>query len=196
MVAQGYDVKRYGKALEFAAGLHATQLRKGTSIPYFSHPLAVSSLVWEGGGDEDQAIAGLLHDCVEDQGGRATAKKIEQLFGERVTAIVEACTDTDVIPKPPWRQRKEAHLVHLETAQEDALIVVAADKLHNAIATFADVTSPEGLDWSRFNAGPTDTLWFYDATLCLLHRRIGSSPLVRRLDYAVAELHRVVPVTT
>jgi (p)ppGpp synthase/HD superfamily hydrolase len=196
MVAPCYDVERYGRALEFAARLHVTQVRKGTSIPYISHPLTVSSLVWEGGGDEDQAIAGLLHDAVEDQGGRATAMQIKQLFGERVAAIVEVCTDTDVTPKPAWRARKETHLARLQTAREDALIVVAADKLHNATATFADVTSPSGLNWSCFNAGPDDALWFYDATLCLLRRRIGSSPLVRRLGQAVAELHRVLLATT
>src|SRR5881227_2703625 len=99
---------RFDQAVTFARRLHAEQHRKGTEIPYLAHLLAVSALVIEDGGDEDEAIAALLHDAVEDQGGQPTLDRIRRLFGDRVAAIVEACSDTDVVPKPPWRERKEA----------------------------------------------------------------------------------------
>src|SRR4051794_12904295 len=104
---------RFEVALSFAARLHAAQLRKGSETPYIAHLLAVASIVIEHGGTDDEAIAALLHDAVEDQGGRATREVIARLFGEGVAEIVDGCTDTDVVPKPPWRARKEAYIAHV-----------------------------------------------------------------------------------
>src|SRR6266704_3127289 len=104
---------RFEEAITFATQLHAKQLRKGTTIPYIAHLLAVAALVLENGGNEDEAIAALLHDAVEDQGGVPTLKVIREKYGDAVAAIVEGCTDADTYPKPPWRQRKERYCEHL-----------------------------------------------------------------------------------
>src|SRR6266571_1946710 len=119
---------RFEEALTFATQLHAKQLRKGTTIPYVAHLLAVTALVLENGGDEDEAIAALLHDAIEDQGGAATREAIRRRFGERVVAIVHGCTDTDVTPKPPWRARKEAYIEHLRHASPSERLVALAAK--------------------------------------------------------------------
>ena len=121
------------------AGLHANQVRKGTTVPYTAHLLGVAALVIDHGGDEDQAMAALLHDAIEDQGrGGRTRAEIEAKFGARVARIVEGCTDADTIPKPPWRERKEAYLAHLGHAPIEVRRVAAADKLHNARAILVD----------------------------------------------------------
>src|SRR6516225_1975373 len=127
--------QRFNLAFELASGLHHTQTRKGTPVPYIGHLMAVCALVLEAGGDEDQAIAALLHDAVEDQGGLPTLETIRRLFGQRVADTVEACSDStssDPKDKLPWRQRKESYLQHLPTATPDVVLVSAADKLHNA----------------------------------------------------------------
>lgn len=126
---------RFDRALAFAAVLHREQLRKGTEIPYVAHLLGVASIALEHGADEDEAIAALLHDSIEDQsrGDAASLRSgIREEFGERVLTIVEGCTDADVIPKPPWRERKADYLAHLAQAPRSVLLVSASDKLHNA----------------------------------------------------------------
>lgn len=135
---------RFAQAFEWAASIHRQQVRKGTSIPYITHLMAVSAIVGECGGDEDQMIAALLHDAMEDQG--VTRQEAEQRFGKRVADIVEGCTDTIERPKPPWRQRKERYLAHLLDADSDTKLVSAADKLHNARSILGDlrVIGPEG----------------------------------------------------
>jgi (p)ppGpp synthase/HD superfamily hydrolase len=179
---------RYVAALTYAAELHANQYRKGTNIPYLAHLLAVSSSVWEAGGDEDQAIAGLLHDAVEDQGGAPTLESIRRRFGDRVAMIVDACTDADQIPKPPWRARKEEHISRIAEAPLEVLVVVAADKLHNARSIVADVRA-EGVGiWDRFKAGHDGTLWYYKAMLAVLTERVPGCSLVPQLERVVAEL--------
>jgi GTP pyrophosphokinase len=100
---------RLDEAFAFANRLHASQIRKGSTIPYISHLLAVASIVMEYGGSEDEAITALLHDSIEDQGGSSTRAEIRRLFGEQVVSIVDGCTDAETVPKPPWRQRKEAY---------------------------------------------------------------------------------------
>ena len=179
--------ERFGAALEYASRLHAAQMRKGTSVPYVAHLLAVASLVLEHGGDEDEAIAALLHDAVEDQGGAATAAAIRERFGERVAHIVLGCTDTDVIPKPPWRPRKEAHLERLRTAPPSVLLVAAADKLHNARTILAEYRLAGESTWQRFNGGREGTLWYYHATLALLRER-AEGPLIEELARVIDEL--------
>src|SRR5690242_16149089 len=117
---------RFEDALGYAARLHAGQVRKGTGVPYVAHLLAVTALALEYGADEETAIAALLHDAVEDQGGAATRAAIQQRFGARVAAIVDGCTDTDVTPKPPWQARKEAYIAHVLVAPPDVRLVSAA----------------------------------------------------------------------
>lgn len=155
---------RFDDAVALARALHAEQVRKSTEIPYLAHLLAVTALVLEDGGDEDEAIAALLHDAVEDQGGAATLERIRAAFGPRVAAIVDACSDTDVVPKPPWRERKEAYVAHLSDPElpDGALRVSLADKVHNARAILFDLRAGKDV-FARFNAGRDDVLWYYDA---------------------------------
>jgi (p)ppGpp synthase/HD superfamily hydrolase len=183
---------RYYEALDYAARLHAQQVRKGTNVPYVSHLLAVSSLVLEHGGDEDEAIAALLHDAVEDQGGTATAEEIRRRFGARVAEIVVACSDTDsdVRPKPAWRPRKVAHLDQLRTASPSVRLVVAADKLHNARSIALEYRRSGEALWSRFSGGRDGTLWYYRETLEILSAPAPSA-LVLELGRVVAEIERL-----
>lgn len=182
------------KALDFAAEAHQTQTRKGSNAPYISHLMGVSSLVIEHGGDEEQAIAALLHDVVEDCGAHYEGR-VREVFGDRVAAIVLACTDG--IPdesgaKSPWRERKEAYLRHLEhDASDDALLVSASDKLHNARAIVTDAAIDRDV-FSRFTAGREGTLWYYSRLADVFETRLGrSSPLACELratvDRMVAE---------
>src|SRR5947199_8691848 len=129
---------RFEEALIYATRLHASQSRKGSTTPYIAHLLAVTALVLENGGNEDEAIAALLHDAIEDQGGASTREEIRRHFGDAVVAIVDGCTDTEVMPKPPWRGRKEAYIAHIRHASPSVRLVSAADKLHNARTILAD----------------------------------------------------------
>ena len=154
---------RFAEALQLAAELHRTQVRKSTSIPYIGHLLIVAGLVIEAGGDEDSAIGALLHDAVEDQGGAATLAIIRSRFGDRVAEIVEACSDTDVVPKPPWRARKEAYIAAIAHKSADACLVSLADKVHNAKASLDDHHQIGDRVWERFSGGREGTLWYYRA---------------------------------
>jgi len=182
--------ERFFGALDYAARLHAAQTRKGSGVPYVAHLLAVAALVIESGGDEDESIAALLHDAVEDQGGTATAAEIRRRFGDRVAEIVEGCSDTDVIPKPPWRPRKEAHLAHLRVASPSVLLVCAADKLHNARSILDEYRRQGDALWVRFKGGRDGTLWYYGASLAVLKER-SANGLVEELERVVAELQAV-----
>jgi (p)ppGpp synthase/HD superfamily hydrolase len=152
---------RFHEALTYAAELHAKQLRKASNIPYVAHLLGVTAIVLEHGAEEDEAIAALLHDAVEDQGGQATAAEIRRRFGDRVIDIVLGCTDADTIPKPPWRERKERYIAHLDNASPSILLVSAADKLHNASSIVVDYRRLGDEIWDRFNGGREGTLWYY-----------------------------------
>ncbi len=180
---------RYGKALAYAAEKHAGQKRKGTRIPYISHPLAVASLVLEAGGGEDEVIAALLHDVAEDHGGQEALDEIRAKFGMGVAAIVEGCTDTLESPKPKWRPRKEAYVENLRGAHRSVRIVATADKLHNAQTILRDYRSEGERVWKRFKASKEDVLWYYGAVTRALEAR-GSSPLVEELDRVVGEIMR------
>ena len=179
--------RRFEDALLYATHLHADQVRKGSAIPYISHLLAVAALTIEYGGSEDEAIAALLHDAVEDQGGAETRNEILRRFGPAVTAIVDGCTDTDEDPKPPWRERKEAYIRHLQTAQGRVRLVSACDKLHNARSLAKDYRACGEALWSRFSGGREGTLWYYRAIVTAL-RSVENSPLIDELERAVAEL--------
>jgi (p)ppGpp synthase/HD superfamily hydrolase len=181
---------RYDDALTFAADVHRDQLRKGTGIPYLAHLLAVSSLILEDGGDEEQAIAGLLHDSLEDHPERTSYGDLVRRYGSRVADIVRACSDSEELPKPPWRARKEAYLAHLDEAPPDVLRVSRADKLHNARAILADLRAEGASVWSRFKAGPESQLWYYGRLAEIFGRRLPGGQ-TDELQRVVAEIERI-----
>lgn len=191
-VSQGQSLlsNRFESALIYALHLHAHQKRKGTGIPYISHLLAVAALVLEDGGSEDEAIAALLHDAIEDQGGEPTRQEIRRRFGDNVVEIVNGCTDTDQVPKPPWLERKKRYLEHLHRASPEVLRVSAADKLHNARAVLSDFRRHGDAVWERFNGGRDGTLWYY-RQLVPIFRAAGLGFLVEELDRTVSELERL-----
>ncbi len=154
---------RFDEALAYASRLHRAQPRKGTRGPYVSHLLAVAAIALENGADEDQAIAALLHDAVEDQGGLEQLEAIRTRFGEGVAAIVADCTDTHEEPKPDWHPRKEAYIASLAHKPARSLAVSLADKTHNATAINADLRAHGEAVWSRFTGGKSGTLWYYRA---------------------------------
>lgn len=182
---------RFDAALVYASQAHRGQKRKGTEIPYVSHLLSVAGIVLEEGGDEDEAIAALLHDAVEDQGGQARLEDIRRRFGARVATIVEGCTDADTIAKPAWRERKERYLAHLPSASSSVLKVSAADKLHNARAILADYRSHGESLWERFNADRDSILWYYRSLVDVFRTR-GPASLAAELDRAVSEIEALV----
>jgi (p)ppGpp synthase/HD superfamily hydrolase len=185
---------RFEDALVFAARLHREQRRKSTDVPYIAHLLAVTALVLEYCDDEDTAIAALLHDAIEDQGGAATRELIRERFGQRVVAIVDGSSDTDETPKPPWRARKERYLAHLATAPPEVLLVTTADKLHNARAILADYRLHGEVLWARFNAGREEQLWFYRSMVQTLTAvaPVDIQPLVEELARVVDELQTLM----
>jgi (p)ppGpp synthase/HD superfamily hydrolase len=189
--AQGTQLtQRFEEALLYAAELHAEQRRKRSNIPYLAHLLAVTALVLADGGNEDEAIAALLHDAVEDQGGMETFKEIDQRFGSEGAHIVLEVSDSTEIPKPPWRARKEQYLTSLSDASPSAILVSLADKLNNARTILHDLEI-EGEDvWERFNGGKDGTLWYYDELIQAFQRR-ESGWLLDELVRTVAEIHRL-----
>ena len=182
--------ERFDQALVFAARLHAGDIRQGTTIPYLAHLLGTASIALEHGAIEDEAIAALLHDAVEDHGGEQLVT-IRELFGGAVADIVAGCTDTNETPKPPWRARKEAYVRHIQDASPSVRLVSASDKLHNARAILADYRALGDALWSRFSGGKEGTLWYYRA-LVETFRKAGTVPLVEELDLVVSELERLV----
>ena len=181
---------RFQDALVYAAQLHKDQLRKGTDVPYISHLLAVTSLVLENGGNEDEAIAALLHDAIEDQGGATTHEEIRQRFGDAVVAIVDGCSDTDVMPKPPWQERKEAYIERMRNAPASVRLVSMADKLHNARAILADYREVGESLWERFNGGKEGTLWYF-RSLVKVFAEQDRGPLVKELRRVVSEIEKL-----
>ncbi len=183
--------KRFLDVVEYAFYLHSGQKRKGTTTPYISHLMGVSSLVLEHGGTEDEAIAALLHDAVEDQGGKDTLEAIRTLYGSKVATIVKGCTDAFEIPKPPWKQRRKKYLKHLrKTRNKSVRLVSASDKLHNVRAILADYRQQKEKLWKRFNAGKDEQLWYYGELVKVFQRK-GPRSLAAELDSVVAELKEV-----
>jgi (p)ppGpp synthase/HD superfamily hydrolase len=178
---------RFLHAIAFAADKHKGQTRKASTIPYIAHLMGVASLVLEAGGDEDLAIAALLHDVVEDCGGAPMLREVRRRFGHRVAAIVDICTDADTFPKPPWRERKEKYIGRLEEADAGARLVSVADKLNNVRSILSDYRAIGESVWSRFNGGRDGTLWYY-RTLRDEFLRGATNRLTRDFDLAVREL--------
>jgi GTP pyrophosphokinase len=181
---------RFEDALVYTHTLHKNQKRKGTSIPYIAHLLSVTALVLENGGNEDAAIAALLHDAVEDQGGYATLEDIRSRYGANVAEIVEGCTDAFTIPKPPWRERKENYLHHLQSASPSIQLVSLADKLHNATTILADLQSSGSAVWNRFSGGKEGTLWYYNKLAETFQANV-SNPMVGRLVEKVKQIDQI-----
>ena len=186
---------RFRKAFLFAAEKHAGQARKASTVPYIAHLMGVASTVLEFGGDEDMAIAGLLHDVVEDCGGEPMLKEVRRRFGSRVAKIVDGCTDAYGSPKPPWHDRKERYIKHLKNADAATRLVSAADKLNNIRSILSDYRQIGDLIWERFSGGREGTLWYYRA---LLDEFLRDKPnrLVREYELEVRELDTIASSTT
>lgn len=180
--------ERFEDALVYAARLHRGQHRKGDPVPYVTHLLAVAALTGQAGGDEDEVIAALLHDAVEDQGGHPTLREIRSRFGERVAEIVNGCTDAWEKPKPPWRERKESFLARLQEASASVVLVTCADKVHNAQCTVGELRRLGGRVWERFSAGPDEQLWLYRSLAGVLRARQAPEMLLEELERLVDEL--------
>jgi len=180
---------RFSEALTYAAELHATQIRKGSGVPYIAHLLGTASIALEYGANEDEAIAALLHDAIEDQGGPPTREAIRRRFGDTVTAIVDGCTDSDATPKPPWRERKQAYIDRILTASSSVRLVSAADKLYNVRSILKDSRQVGDSVWERFTGRKDGSLWYY-RSLVEAFRQAESTPLVEELDCTVLELEQ------
>jgi len=181
---------RFAEAMAEAFRLHRIQKRKGSEVPYMTHLLGTAAAVLHFGGDEDQAIAGLLHDAAEDQGGRPRLEAIREQFGDRVAAIVEGCTDSFEEPKPAWQPRKEAYVARLAREEEYVLLVSAADKLDNARAIVADLRKDGSKIWSRFRGG-TGSLWYYRALVDAYRKTGRVGAILDELDAVVSEMERL-----
>ncbi|MGO9403506.1 MAG: HD domain-containing protein [Terriglobales bacterium] len=182
---------RLQRAFRYAAEQHDGQTRKQSAVPYLSHLMAVASLVLEAGGDEDMAIAALLHDVVEDCGGMPRLREIRKHFGPRVAEIVEGCTDSFGEPKPEWMERKKDYLREVKHADAETRLVSASDKLHNVRTILADYRQHGEAIWTRFSGKKDGTLWYYRA-LSDEYRRRSPNRITRELEIAVAQLERAV----
>ncbi len=188
----------FDSALSYASHLHRGQFRKGTKIPYVSHLISAAAIALEHGATEEEAIAALLHDALEDQGRHgATELEIRVQFGERVLQIVQGCTDAEgdhAGRKPEWRPRKEAYVAHVGKADASVRLVSASDKLHNARAILADLRTHGEELWPRFTGNKDGALWYYRALVTAFHAAGGSEPMMRlvaELDRTVSEIERL-----
>jgi (p)ppGpp synthase/HD superfamily hydrolase len=183
--------EKFHESLTYAAEKHHRQTRKGGDIPYIGHLLSVAGLVIEAGGTETQAIAALLHDAAEDQGGKETLVEIRERFGADVKRIVAECSDTFEDPKPPWRERKTSYIEHLKDASNETILVSLADKVDNARAILRDFRGSGSELWQRFSVkDPNDHLWYYRSLLDVYQHKTDSwlvDELRRTLD-ALEEL--------
>jgi len=176
---------RFDRALQLAHDLHRRQPRKKSDVPYIAHLLAVTAIVLESDGDEDTAIAALLHDAVEDQGGQPTLDRICREFGERVARIVHECSDADGEPKPPWRFRKQHYLQALPHKSKEALLVSFGDKIHNCRSIVRDLRRYGAPVWNRFEGGRDGTLWYYRELL----EKLPREPYASLYDEFAATVH-------
>jgi len=182
---------RFIDALGYATRAHATQLRAADGQPYVAHLLRVTGLVIQDGGSEDEAIAALLHDAVEDQGGTQRLNDIRERYGQVVAEIVDECTDSYGDPKPPWRRRKEQYLEELDRASPGALRISLADKLDNVRTKLLGYRAHGEVEWSRTGKTPDDVRWYY-GTLASRFCDLRPGLLADELSGAVAELDRLI----
>ncbi|WP_392534005.1 HD domain-containing protein [Nostoc sp. C117] len=179
--------EKFASALVYATRLHAEQTRKISGVPYISHLLSVAALVLEAGGSEEEAIAALLHDSIEDQGGIPTREQVRQLYGETVVAIIDGCTEWDTPPKPPWLERKQRYLENLRHTSPSVRLVSLADKLHNARSLLADWQQQGDTIWTEFSNGKEKTLWFYQS-LIQVYQQTGNDWMTQELQRVVSQL--------
>ncbi len=184
--------ERLYQALQFTFKLHGRDARKASSVPYMAHLLAVCALTQQDGGDEDEAIAALLHDALEDKPDETSREEIGQLFGEKVLKIVELSTDTPAEyrggVKPPWRERKENYLAHIRTSKPELLRVTLADKVDNARAIYNDYQRLGEDLWKRFNAGREDQIWYYESAVDAFKTAGVHGPLLEELERLVSQI--------
>lgn len=186
---------RFIQAFSLAEELHRRQHRRGSEVPYITHLMAVASLVGEHGGSEDQVMAALLHDAVEDQGGEETLERIRDYFGEKVAGLVEACSDARAEPKPAWLPRKQLFLDALRTASPEVKLIVAADKLHNVRTLIRDYRKVGESLWDRFTGKREGTLWYYrEACRALQHD--WDHPILQEYGEALGALEALVTADT
>ena len=183
--------ERFTRAVELALDLHRDQKRKLSATPFAAHLLRVTGIVLEHGADEDTAIAAVLHDAIEDQGGPKTRELIRSRFGDRVAGLVDQCSDTDQMPKPPWRDRKEHYLAHLATASRSARLISAADKLDNIRSLLMSYRQSGQAVWQHFRGGREGTLWYYRSVRDTL-QKAEPGALIDELSRAVAEFEQAV----
>ena len=183
--------EKFVQAVSFANKIHTGQVRKGTNIPYISHLLAVASLVMENEGSEDEIIAALLHDAVEDCGGESILDEIKKRFGQNIASIVDGCTETYENPKPPWKGRKESYIAHIKEANPSVKLVPCADKLHNVRSILSDYRQEGETLWNRFSASKEETLWFYQSMANILCASGKDLKVYADLDNAVKELEKI-----
>lgn len=190
--AQNWLTKpKFAEAVGVAAKMFADKTKKGTNVPYISHLLGTCSIALEHGATEDEAIAALLHDTIEDIKPTAEARAAVEYFGKEVLRIVEACSDSDTHPKPPWQERKERYLDRLAREGHAVLLVSASDKLHNARAIVTDLRHQGSSVWERFNAPREKQLWYYRELVKIFSKHLVENPaLVAELDLAVTEMEK------
>ena len=178
-------------ALIYATQAHCDQTRKKTGIPYIAHVLGVTAIALEYGANETEAIGALLHDTVEDCGGAERLRDIQKRYGDDVANIVGGCTDTDEVPKPPWRARKEAYVAHLKDSDTSTRLVSAADKLHNTRAILADLRRHGPKVFERFSGKKEGTLWYYRALVAAFRRHRDHADLIDELDRVVTQVEKL-----
>jgi GTP pyrophosphokinase len=193
---------RFDRALLYATHVHGGQVRKGTSIPYIAHLLAVAATVLEYDGSEDMAIAGLLHDAVEDQGGEPRLSDIRNRFGDRVADIVRSCSDTVANSsagqqKENWHTRKTRYVEHLNLVDQETLLVSLSDKIHNARSILRDLRKPEIGEavWDRFKNSRKDTLWYYRELAKSFQKRLKDQSAKMQLADELSEIVDVLERT-
>jgi len=184
--------KRFAEALIYASQAHGDQVKKGSGIPYIAHLLGVAAITLEYGGNETEAIGALLHDVVEDCGGAPRLREIRERFGEGVARIVDGCSDTDQRPKPPWRERKERYVAHLDSADASTLLVSASDKLYNTRAILRDLRREGDQAFEKFSGKKQGRLWYYRALVKAFRNTPKSNAeLIDELDRVVTGIESI-----
>ena len=184
--------ERFVDAVALANELHGGQNRKGTMVPYISHPLIVAGIVLQNGGGEEEAIAALLHDTVEDCGGKPVLSRIRERFGDKIAELVDGCSETHIQPKPPWRERKESYIESVRSANSSVRLISCADKIHNASSIISEYRKVGEQVWDRFKANKTETLWFYTSFIISMRASGESRPILDELVVVVEELKKLV----
>ena len=188
-----FDLDKYLEAYVYSYKLHKKQTRKGSNIPYFTHLSSVSNLIIENNGTTTQAIAGLLHDAVEDQGGAKTLAAIKRKFGPKVAKIVDQCSDTTIKPKPPWKTRKIKYIENIKNKTQDTLLVSLCDKYHNANCILSDYQKVGEEIWDRFTASKQETFWYYESLYKEFKKYLKNHlELIKAYKNTVDEMKRII----